>query len=350
MKGRPTCNYKPFINFLKARHKKLFPVLWGLASSPLFATTPKIRPDLASIMETHFCMSGTSPDRHDFWAGKVFDSNIEIQTITPKTQIPVALHQLKQASKKLALRQNHGGYGYGICKNGSAWVISAPSPQALVQSQDSMLEIKLTPLKKKCRSIRIDYAPQNLAKTRQLFLWPKTHIYKDLANINSTFLKPGTLALTCLPEDKTRGPELWALIPVHGNSFSFPLRSALGTDLVSLKTWVNQLRIMEDLPPLEDQLAPLDSSGTRLSKHMSVSHNRTLLTQEKKRLQKQQIHLLGENRVKGTDTRDMAWLLWNSPRHRKLLFSPSATHFTLGTQTGGNTNLAVLIFAKVKNH
>ncbi|SMF45934.1 hypothetical protein SAMN06296036_1148 [Pseudobacteriovorax antillogorgiicola] len=297
-------------------------------------------------MNQTFCPKQQIPDRQAIWQADLFDTSLEIQSVSPKTNVSVSIKQLSQAAQKIATRSGHKGYAFGICPNRVAWVITTPAPQPLMETIDHSVQIKLTPLTEACRAVRIDFAATYGGDTRALYRWPQHEAISPTLTIEPKFLPPGTLSVTCKPKNKYRGPELWALYPVHNMKPVLPARNLIQESPSSLKAWVNEIRIREGLPPLSDQLDALQETGERLSQKMTVSHDRRLIKREKTFLKKNQIKFLGENRVQARSTNDMAWLLWNSPRHRSLLMSPRATHFSLATQTTPQKSLAVLVFAK----
>ena len=120
-------------------------------------------------------------------------------------------------------------------------------------------------------------------------------------------------------------------------------------DIASFNDWINTVRLQAGLNLLKDDNIHLQASSKRLAKRMTVRHDRRQLRQERKTLSEHELELLGENRVEGVSYEEMAWLLWNSPRHRNLLLNPKATHVSIGDKVKNQRSLAVLVFAKALN-
>jgi hypothetical protein len=78
----------------------------------------------------------------------------------------------------------------------------------------------------------------------------------------------------------------------------------------------------------------------------SLSHDRLLLKKTAALLEDTaKLRLIGEDRVKGKDAHAMAWLWWNSPRHRSLILNTEATAAGLAARGLGEEQLAVLAVA-----
>ena len=295
-------------------------------------------------MKHEFCLNERIPDKSLLWSHDFYDSQLEIRTIVAKSKRTPDLYQLQRAAMSLAQQHFHRGFSFGVCDDRRALVVTTPSSEMIATEMKSQLRFKLNKVSKSCRSIRVDYAAAWDGETKVLYRWPKKHRLSKEIFLELKFLAPGTISMTCRPKGKNKGSELWALYPVHGALSVLPAKTLLGQDTNSLKSWVNELRIREGLIPLDDQNRALSETGYRLSQSLSIRHDRVQLKKEKTFLKKHRIRFLGENRVKAESTKDMAWLLWNSPRHRSLLMNPHATHFSLSEAGQKNMSLAVLVF------
>ena len=298
-------------------------------------------------MTTTFCKSGALPDRTMLWQEQIFDTASNFQSITPKKDKSINSKHLQKAARRIAQSKNHRSYSHGICKNGSAWIFSGVASKAVAKFKDEVIQADLKSAVSTCKRIKVDFAPSNMILTKRLFSWHKDEEVQSPLNINTRFLSEGTLSITCKPRSKIEGHELWALLPIKEPSNDFPVMSMVNSDPKSLKGWVNVIRQQKGLLELTDKDPNLKVSSERLSKRLTVRHDRRILNKEKKRLKDLNIQLLGENRVIANDTKEMAWLLWNSPRHRNLVLHSKATHFSLATKTVRKKSLAVIVFAKI---
>ena len=350
MKVLLTCSYKLSTSSWKAFTKisgGLAPFLllssWSLAQEPAFL------PEMQDILRSTFCKTGDLPQRQDLWQSLHYESSNSFQSIKPKQGKAIPTNKLALAALKIAKKKKHRSYSHGICKNGSGWIFSSPADHRVFSQKKEVLSFNLKQAQRSCRNIKIDFAHGERDETRRLYRWTPKKTLKSPIKINTAFLDSGVISFTCTPLAKHEGHELWFMLPIKSPPQDPPFISLVSrTDISSLGLWVNALRKEFGLSPVADNNEFLNKSSERLAKKMTVKHDRRILKQEQKALSDHQLKLLGENRVEGENARDMAWLLWNSPRHRNLVLNPNATHLSIGNRAQNQRSLAVLVFAMEK--
>ena len=147
------------------------------------------------------------------------------------------------------------------------------------------------------------------------------------------------------------GPELWALIPIKNAAQAAVPRLALASkDSEELIPWIQAIRKLHKLAPLQTTNPLLRRFATQLLSDFSIRHPRPLLLQARQQLLTKHIKIIGENRVKANSLEEMAWLLWNSPSHRSLLLNKDATALGFDVaesqRAGGGGQHAVLVHAE----
>jgi uncharacterized protein YkwD len=144
------------------------------------------------------------------------------------------------------------------------------------------------------------------------------------------------------------GPVLWYLTPLFGGPQTLPPESEAlshGELSRSLALWINKIRYKEGLKALHFD-RDLEIFAGFLAKNGSLMHDRYQLKSIFHKMKDSHVSPLGEDRVRAPDALTMAWLLWNSPRHRGLLLSPEATAIGVGSRTLGAESLAVILTGK----
>jgi hypothetical protein len=137
------------------------------------------------------------------------------------------------------------------------------------------------------------------------------------------------------------------MIPI-GSLAKLKLPQALQPDgRQSLGGWVNHLRQLVGRNPLHLNQGFLKRmSQQTIRHHRGIRHDRRELRRIHQTLSRHQFTFLGENRVKAASFRDMAWLLWFSPRHRSLLLDAEATHMGWQVSKQGTEYHAVMLLAR----
>ena len=326
----------------------VLPTIQGALSSEL------IRRDLIKPLTNLACGSDLSRDIFSYWQEGIYDAHLELQAVEGK-EVRFSLQSLRRASQVLAGRHQHLGSVSGLCSSGRGWVATVPSPRPyLLIREDQSIEFKMDDiLIRSCAQIRIDHSAAQGGKPRKIKIFHPVEIKDRVATINTKFLSDGLLAFTCSPKfDTSLGPQPWFFVPTGlGPSAEVPFESLLKNSQVNTRdlflNWVNQIRFQEELSPLEPFSERLREIMKPLFQNKSVNHRPKLLRKVKKNLKLEQGQLIGENLVKGESPRIMAWMLWNSPRHRKLLLSAKASHLGIHWSQVKQGHLMVMVFVKV---
>lgn len=114
---------------------------------------------------------------------------------------------------------------------------------------------------------------------------------------------------------------------------------------LQLMSWINAVRRAESLKPVVFKNS-LNDEASVLAIDPTLTHNRAMLRKVGDSLDAGNVRLIGEDRVKGRTAEVMAWLLWNSPRHRALLLDKSATVAGLAVKDLRDETLVVLVFGE----
>ena len=173
--------------------------------------------------------------------------------------------------------------------------------------------------------------------------------------IDDGLLDNGSISITCYPQyAKNLGPELWYLLPVKAGPSTEPpgmaaLVEAEGNYAPAIQRWINGMRTAARLPALAE-VGTMDHGHDidqdLLALNESIHHDTQHLKSVESMIRKSGGIFIGENRVKGQDLSEMAWLLWNSPRHRDLLLSARADSLVVSQINEKTGRLVVLTFAR----
>jgi hypothetical protein len=297
------------------------------------------RNDLA-VLKDRLCSDDESPSAHELWKLGLFDTQVNAM----RSQRPVDTNNLVAQVRTQLQKNKHHGYSYGQCPDGQhAWLITTPAPVAIVETIAGDVTVALPTMQGLCASVDIDFAADDGGMPRKILRRVKPGAQKAL--INPHFLRPGTLSVTCQPLDpKKDGPQLWALtaiqngsLPIHSKSF----------DIKDFYSWLQNRRSEQGLGMLAINQPELQKLAEELSATDSLKHPRALLTERGKDLKKKKINLLGENRAAAGSLSEMAWLLWNSPQHRRLLLNPKANSMGLSVRGTGREKLLVMVVGKI---
>ncbi len=300
--------------------------------------TLEVERNLSPAVNAAMCSGATLAP---LWAAGLYDAQIEGRQL----QLPYGRKWLAaDLSKKaaaLARLRHFGSYAAGTCGAGDrAWIAAFPAPAALTRQGDH-IELPLAALNSRCADFRVDFAAAAAGQPRQLPV--------SGSSLTAPAKSNGVISITCQPKaPRWQGPVLWYLLPV--GSGPLPQVPALAEVApasspaalpISLTHWINRLRAKAGLGAVAGQRA-LDTAAELLVVDDTLAHDRSLLTKIKGSLENQTF--LGENRVRSADLAGMAWLLWNSPRHRSLLLDRDATSIGIAVKTVGAEQLAVLVF------
>lgn len=315
-------------------------------------TAPRVsaRQDLVPFMTKLVCDDKETLDTQKAWEAGIYDAQVAVQSLRPKAGQKIKKEDIQKAADVLASRNNHYGLSQGQCPNESYWVITSPAPKPLKPSKDETIAIAAQDYRDYCDNVRVDFAAADKGQPRSILTQKSVATNTEALQINTKLLPSGVLSITCQPRYPAwQGPVLWYLVPVKDGAVSeTPESQALDHEspMKALQQWVNAIRKKEGLAPLADNHPRMQWLSEQLLKNSTIRHNRKLLEQAQQALKKNNARLVGENRVKAQNLHQMAWLLWHSPRHRQLILSKEATHFSVASQQIKQEQLAVLVFGK----
>jgi hypothetical protein len=322
------------------------PALAAVNQAKPLAKDPVPRSDLMSKLGETLCRSAEAPIPAKLWNLGIFDAQMEAAWITSSETLE--LDDLKVAAAREARNNRHLGYAFGLCSERRGWILSTAAPVPLLTETDHLLQVNIPALLGRCKSFDLDHAAAAMGVPKSIIR--KRSVQTQGVQINTAFLEAGTLAVTCHPPDaKKDGPVLWALAPVgswdrEAIPFFHPIKHQSPEGLLQ---WLQEIRAKHSMAALNLEQPILQRFASQLIEETSLRHPRPLLQKQLRTLGAQQAQLLGENRVKASRLIDMAWLLWFSPQHRRLLLNPDAN--ALGTQmsTLEHEKLLVLVLAKI---
>jgi hypothetical protein len=305
--------------------------LIGIFLSPsMVLAAPAFREDLRKA-SAHYCGESNAPLK-DFG---IYDAQLELAFVKDVTD-PEAF------ARDFAQSNQHRGFSFGSCTDKRQWIVSSPSPRAVLQikSAKKSLHIDLEALTKVCGSYDVDgikngvESPVSIVKARN----PR------VKNSDIPFKQEeySSLSLTCHPLDKGKeGPELWAFAAFSLSKIIANLKSE-----DDFRSWIAELRLRNNLPSLATGNSSLQALADESSAVTDLRHPRELLLKKKSELSLMKIEILGENRASASTFKGLAELLWNSPSHRRLLLHPLANQIALKTRDKGHEKLLVMVLAR----
>lgn len=314
---------------------------------------PHLRSDIGDKLANQLCIGQKGLSIHDLWGRGIYDAQLEGHFMTIKKGMVAPPELLAKAAEILAGRTDHNGVHYGTCTaNSTGWVITSPAPGNHVKIGDNeSINFNWSQIRPYCNEAHIDYAAASGGRARNLMVLK--HSNGTEVTVNTAFLVPGTVSLTCYPKyGKNLGPELWFLVPVKGGP---PAQAPTLEVLVkkpdkpeaAFMRWINELRGSAHLPALARLPSGLGNPGQKLlAQNDTIHHQIAHLEQVQSMLRGSGGLFIGEDRVKGGNWGDMAWLLWNSPRHRDLLLTNKANRLAVTMISAKGEKLVVLTFAK----
>ncbi|MBP6218713.1 MAG: hypothetical protein KA436_09015 [Oligoflexales bacterium] len=314
---------------------------------------------------------------------KIFDAQIEGFRVESEGEQELSLELLQKMAVQHKKR-SYNGLAMGFCPSAkgrkkSAWVAYTPAPTPVVLAEHQIFLPKEVP--KYCRSIVAYTAQRDRGRAEKIDLETRTAVI----DLPKSF--EGTLSYTCQSAEKNGLlPKLWYLIPIGEGPREIPplweqaMRRTRESSEETLFRWMELIRQREGLLPLpspstfqkeidlssnQDRFPGLDSllremvfpvdfsESFFLRKEPTkevIDHDTQAIKKLKQYFESQKAQLLGEERSVGRDFKEMAWLLWNSPRHRNLLLHPKANFMAAKiTKLDDQRTLLILIFART-NH
>ncbi|MEY4631096.1 MAG: hypothetical protein RIQ81_1216 [Pseudomonadota bacterium] len=283
------------------------------------------------------------------WSSGIHDADVDFFTATT----PLTESAARQALAKHSA-SNRRSFAFGECptenkKRGQsprAWVAAFRAPTAPIIEGE---KIALPP-GTGCR----DFFVRSLG--------PAGRSSGVQVQMDGKFAIPaadGTVTVTCSHDEKDKtisrhGPELWFAFPAgKGPAAEVPGRNSILAQkdpAAGFIVWINHLRAIEKLPPVE----PVTFKGApNLTRNATALHDRKQLAKIADLAKKQHgLTLSGEDRVMAKTRDDAMWLLWNSPRHRDLLLAPEATQIMVQASQNNEHGLLItsLIFFSGDKH
>ena len=313
--------------------------LW-LLGLPAFGLTPVERKDIADRIGTILCAGTDSPSALPLalWDRGLSDAQIEGRLLERRFGQEPNLLSAQRKARSIAQMRRYQGYAYGKCHDGRAWALALPAPSP-IRRQDTTLHIPVSALTSGCETWRIDYAQNSGGDSIRL-----EHLTDK---IDTKTLAPGILSVSCQPRKPSwQGPVQWFLTPIGAPpSANVPSEEILRTGKNAEKgiiAWINHLRVKLKRAVLVSRIELIHEAGI-LAIDRSLTHNRKLLRAASSNLSSQNLNFLGENRVKGRNVQEIAWLLWHSPRHRDLLLHKDARLIGITMRKTPQGHLAVIV-------
>jgi hypothetical protein len=229
-------------------------------------------------------------------------------------------------------------YSVGFCPDGRAWMVQFRTQQS-IELQPGMI-----------RMHGEDHCEGTLTST---FVEETGLLSQKLKRLGPSFVVPkdkkGYVSIECsYLESVDRGSEEWFLFPINGAMGGLP--ENLRFDLRKHKDifgWLQSVRRSLGLlvPTLDERLS---ESARQLAVGFDIRHNKSQLKKVHQDLLKENVLLIGENRVRGESLQELAELLWMSPRHRDLLLDAELNKMGLSVQQDGKGYFAVMLGSKKK--
>jgi len=360
MKVRLTCNFKLFLNFWKRinlddmphildrKKLKSFLIFSLFMPAPLLAVVgPKIRMDLKPKFNNIVCNSHIPTHPLDLWKLGIYEAQISGKIFKPFQNKGLQEDFIQVQARNYAGKNNHHSFAWGSCKNNSSWIASFPAGGRMKTSHRTKYAIAKDTLDSNCKKYQADYIAALGGKKVPLKF---TQNDENELVIDASKLADGVVSVSCLPKTpEWQGYTTWFLAPIkNGPPAKAPFIDSsyvFNKTKINFIKWINQIRIQEKLQPLKTNDLNLEKATRSLAFSEEIVHDRRSKEMVENLLEKSNLKIVGENRVKGRSYIELAWLLWNSPRHRDLLLSAKATHLGIHIKEVGPLKFAVFLSA-----
>jgi len=309
--------------------KSVLALSWLMAATTALSN-PTHRGDLQEKLTQIICAQPNKmPHTRELWQQEIYDSQITIEVLTG----PIDDKANLVAAKQMANTLGHQGYVAGRCsKSNLVWRASSAASTPLLAYSDR-LELPAQAMRKTCHRVAVDFAPNHLTNPRLLKMVQSNKIESSLT-IHRNYLRNGTIGITCIGNNSNGGgANLWYLVPQAPLSASLPpFADELSEPVLdrAFLTWVNKLRVEQNLTPLSPA-TPMQLSAHKRFADASHARKRQVLSQANQALQRQQLRIANVIKVTGTNRQELLWSLWNTPHHRRSLLNPNATHLSVVT-------------------
>jgi hypothetical protein len=324
-------------------------ILILLLICPNWLLAQTLRTDLQDTLPKILCKPSRSiPTTRELWRHNFFETQLDAAWIrSADAKQPLIAEDLATIAQEQAHAKQHLGYAYGLCSPHEAWILSSPSRAPLIQRTSEGLKFDIKAMHERCAKVALHYAKVSGDRPKELTKIKSST--EETLVLHPELLEPGTIGLTCYPADTRLGPELWTLVPIHdAKTESIPhFASHHREGTKGLIQWIQDIRTAQGLPLLKTEIPLLRNFAKQLVADPSIRHPHAKLMAHKRLLAKKKINILGENRVKATTNKEMAWLLWYSPTHRQLLLHKSASALGFNVARLPHEKLLVLVLAKI---
>jgi hypothetical protein len=308
------------------------------STASLGAALAEHRADVKDQLQSLMCAETPLLDARNTIALGIYDAQIDIRLIESIAGTNLSEKMLTKKSKALAAMKRYLGYTQGLCSDRKGWVAALPAPGPLLRTADGF-EIKSDAIKTSCKTHRFDFASTSAGRSQRL---------PDSRKIRTTKLGEGIVEVTCQPSfPRWQGPVVWYMAPTSINALADKPKLTDTDDRAgALSLWIASIRSKEGLNPIISNDA-LKRAAELLTIDSSVTHNRANTDSMREKINAtDSLRVLGEIRVRGQTTEDLAWMLWHSPRHRDLLLQNEATTYGLAIKEVGTELLAVFLGAE----
>jgi uncharacterized protein YkwD len=293
-------------------------------ASSLEPTQRTLPGDLALIL----CERAASTP--DFQKHGIVDAQIAVKRLIPKNpQDHIKLSALREMALKDAMKTDNIGFAYGLCTDGSAWMVSMPSREQISVVEESVRIPSAVASSCVQGSLDIRFAGEK--RGRSLSVPRSLSAGGDLIAVLPN--ARGFAGVSCTLKNRVNsGPRELVIIPVGGvaiGGISKDVEDVLAeTDVLR---WMNRRRVEESLPSLT-QSHELASAANSLIGRASISHDLAAMAKASNVLRGKGIEAIGENRAAGRSYAELLTMFWQSPSHRDLMLNPRANLYGVASQ------------------
>jgi hypothetical protein len=310
--------------------------------SPAADADPKSRTFPADIQDA-LCQKVL--DAPEFARAGVFDTQISVSRLKPASSLErIKETKVRELAMSSARDQHNLGFAYGLCGDGTAWIASTPSAEAITIKNN--LTSVPGPVAAACARNSLQFRYVAATRGRSMIV----PIVSGTSGALSAEMPQtrGVLGISCIfkshPND---GPRELAMVPVAGYELS---SKDLGLESVRSQMdsldWINSRRKLEALPELKMNDA-LSDAATSSAGSQVIRHNLPTLATMTPKLLRKGLAPIGENRVVANSWSNAMALLWSSPFHRDLLLNAKSDAIGFGIRPlEQNQNLVTLILAQ----
>ncbi len=296
------------------------------------------RPDLQKKI-SFFCSNQNLSNSSDLLKHEIFDS----QSLVYK--FPKKVLRKDYLNKLLDKKSHDGFYGHAFvsCEDENTILFVTRSPSSL-EIKDSNVTVPRS-IQDLCSEIDLRYIDSLHGLSQKLMFRKKLKL--PLGN--------GVFSLSCLPKEHVLwGFETWFLIPVGKGAEDkvpeFQFQKTEDNSKERMQGWLNMIRKREGRSSVDFNNSVLREVAQNFGVKGSIEHEKSMKVRMQKLALHSELRLVGENRVQGRSLHELAWLLWNSPRHRDLLLSQVSTSVGTYLSFKDQTWFLVWVFAEKKGN